>query len=199
MNLSLENRVLLSLIAKTSFSKDIDFLENGEKLEDINWDIVYTESIHQAIVLFASNAISPYTHLISKELLGKWLALSSKTYTKNSIVLNGQQKVVNFLNNNNYKYLILKGPVSASYYENPDMRMLGDIDILIEKDKTDEIVEKLQNEFSLVKHTDIEHYCHVSMHNKNMFVEAHFEIPGIPDGNKGEYTKDFIKNIGYRF
>ena len=195
MNLSLENRVLLSLIAKTSFGKDIDFLENDEKLEDINWDIIYTESIHQAIVLFASNAISPYTHLISKELLGKWLALSSKTYTKNSIVLNGQQKVVNFLNNNNYKYLILKGPVSASYYENPDMRMLGDIDILIEKDKTDEIVEKLQNEFSLVKHTDIEHYCHVSMHNKNMFVEAHFEIPGIPDGNKGEYTKDFIKNI----
>lgn len=195
MNLSLENRVLLSLIAKTSFDKDIPFLQGDEKLEDIDWNAVYTESVHQTVVLFVSNAISSYIHLIPKEIFGKWLALSGKTYTKNSHVLSVQEKVVNLLNNNNYKYAILKGPVSASYYENPDMRMLGDVDILIEKDKTDEIVDKFIKEFDLEKHTDIEHYCHVSMHNKNMFIEAHFEIPGIPDGDKGEYTKDFVKNI----
>ena len=41
MNLSLENRVLLSLIAKTSFGKDIDFLKSDEKLEDFDWNIVW--------------------------------------------------------------------------------------------------------------------------------------------------------------
>lgn len=195
MEISLDNRFLLSLIAKTSFGKDIDFLQSDEKLEDINWANIYAESIHQAVVLYVSNAVSPYTDLIPKDIFGKWLALSGKTYTKNSVVSDHQEKVIRLLNNNNYKYVVLKGLVSASYYNNPDMRMLGDVDILIEKDKTDEIVEKLIAEFDLKKHTDVEHYCHISLQNESMTVEAHFEIPGIPDGEKGEYTKDFVKNI----
>ena len=132
MKIDLESRVLLSLIAKTSFGKDIPFLQGDEKAEDIDWAKVYDESLKQTVVLFASGAITPYTDLIPKEVFGKWLAFSGKTFTTNMFVVNYQNELVKFLNNNGYKYIILKGLSSASYYENPDMRMLGDVDFLID-------------------------------------------------------------------
>lgn len=51
MSISLDNRVLLSPIAKTSFGKDIEFLKENEKQEDINWENVYKESVKQTVVL----------------------------------------------------------------------------------------------------------------------------------------------------
>ena len=145
MHLDLESRVLLSLIAKSSFDKDVEFLQNDEKVEDVNWEKVYTESVHQTVVLFASDAISPYRNYIPEEILGKWIAYSGKIFSTNMFVTNYQNELVNFLDNNDYKYIILKGLSSSSYYEKPDLRMLGDVDFLIENDRKEEIASKIQN------------------------------------------------------
>ncbi len=195
MNLDLESRVLMSLIAKTSFNKDVPFLQDDEKIEDIDWAKVYTESVQQTVVLFASGAISDYSEHIPKEIFGKWLAFSGKAFTMNMFVVNHQNELVDFLNNNNYKYIILKGLSSASYYEHPDMRMLGDVDFLIEKDKTQEIAEKIQKDLGYSRHTELEHICHVTMTKGRAAIEMHFEIPGIPHGENGEYVRGYIENI----
>ena len=195
MKLDLENRVLLSLIAKTSFGKNVEFLQGEERIEDVDWSKVYSESIHQTVVLFASGALSPYSDIIPKEVIGKWLAFSGKTFGTNMFVINYQNELVNFLNENGYRYIILKGLSSASYYENPDMRMLGDVDFLIDGSKTDEIASKIQNELGYKKYTDLEHICHVTMTKGHSAIEMHFEIPGIPHGDKGEYVRKHIKNI----
>ncbi len=195
MNLSLENRVLLSLIAKTSFGKDIDFLENDEKLEDINWADIYKESAKQTVVLFASGAISSYSNVIPKEIFGKWIAHSSKSISSNMAVMNCQNELAEFLDRNGYKYIILKGLASSTYYENPDMRMLGDVDFLIENDKKDEIAQKIQSELNYSLYTDLDHICHITMTRNRDAIEMHFEIPGIPHGENGEYVRAFINNI----
>ncbi len=195
MKIDLENRVLLSLIAKTSFGKDIPFLQGEEKLEDINWAMVYNESIQQTVVLFASDAITPYTDIIPKEVMGKWLAYSAKSFSSNMFVVNYQNELVDFLQNNNYKYIILKGLSSASYYEKPDLRMLGDVDFLIENHKKDEIAQCLQNQLNYSIYKSIDHICHITMTRGRAAIEMHFEIPGIPHGKNGEYVREFIKSI----
>ncbi len=195
MNIDLESRVLMSLIAKTSFNKDVPFLQGDEKLDDVNWEKVYTESIQQTVVLFATGAIAPYSQIIPKEIYGKWLAFSGKSFAMNMFVVNYQNTLVNFLNENGYKYIILKGLSSASYYENPDMRMLGDVDFLIDKSKTQEIAEKIQSDLGYSRHTELEHICHVTMTKGRAAIEMHFEIPGIPHGENGEYVRDFVENI----
>ncbi len=195
MKFDLESRVLLSLIAKTSFGKDVPFLQGDETLEDINWAKVYDESLKQTVVLFASGAISPYNEYIPKDVFGKWLAFSGKTFTMNMFVVNYQNELVKFLDDNSYKYIILKGLSSASYYENPDMRMLGDVDFLIDGTKTDEIATRIQNELGYKLYNDLDHICHVTMTRGRAAIEMHFEIPGIPHGENGEYVKEFIGNI----
>lgn len=195
MNFDLESRVLLSLIGKSSFGKDMPFLQGDEKLEDIDWAKVYDESLKQTVVLFASGAISPYKEYIPNEVFGKWLAFSGKTFTMNMFVVNYQNELVEFLDDNGYKYIILKGLSSSSYYENPDMRMLGDVDFLIDGEQTEEISQKIQNELGYKLYNDLEHICHVTMTRGRATIEMHFEIPGIPHGENGEYVRDFIKNI----
>lgn len=195
MNFDLESRCLLSLIAKTSFGKDVPFLQGDEKIEDIDWAKVYKESFQQTVVLFASGAISPYKDVIPQEVFGKWLAFSGRTFTTNMFVVNYQNELVKFLDDNGYKYIILKGLSSASYYENPDMRMLGDVDFLIERNKTDEIAQRIQKELGYGRRSEFEHICHVTMTRERAAIEMHFEIPGIPHGDNGEYVREYIKNI----
>lgn len=195
MKIDLESRVLMSLIAKTSFGKDVPFLQGDEEIKDVDWARVYKESVQQTVVLFASGAISPYADVIPKEVFGKWLAHSGKAFASNMYVMNYQNELVKFLDDNDYKYIILKGLSSASYYENPDMRMLGDVDFLIDSSKTDEIAQKIQNELGYGRRTELEHICHVTMTRGRAAIEMHFEIPGIPHGDKGEYVREYIKNI----
>lgn len=195
MSISLDNRVLLSLIAKTSFGKDIEFLKENEKPEDINWENVYKESVKQTVVLFASGAISHFQNIIPKEIYGKWLVHSSKVITNNLSVMNCQNELADFLDKNNYKYIILKGLASASYYENPDMRMLGDVDFLIENQKADIIASAIQSSLGYSVYGMESHERHLTMTKKHSVIEMHYEIPGIPNGNKGEFVKAFVTDI----
>lgn len=195
MSLSLENRVLLSLIAETSFGKKLKFLENGENLSDINWDIVYKESVKQTVVLFVSGAISNYAFAIPKEIYGKWLANSSKAIANNMAVIQCQSELVDFLKKNNYKYIILKGLASSSYYENPDMRMLGDVDFLIDNDISLEIGNAIQEKLGYEIYGMESHERHLSMTRGKNAIEMHYEIPGIPNGEKGEIARNFVEEI----
>ncbi len=195
MKLDLESRLLLSLIAKTSFDRDVPFLEDNEKIEDVNWSKVYGESATQAVLLFTACAVFPYKNLIPEDIYRKWYAFSKKAFATNSYVAGYQNELTDFLAKNNYKYVILKGLASASYYENPDMRMSGDVDFLIDRNLSDEIAKKIQNELEYNKYTEIEHKCHVKMTRTYENIEMHFEIAGIPDGNKGYRVRQFIKNI----
>lgn len=195
MQMDLESRVLLSLIAKSSFGKDISFLQNGEKIDDVNWEKVYKESIQQTVALYASDAVSPYRNHIPNDIIGKWIAFSGRFFSSNSYVTNYQNQLVKLLDDNNYKYIILKGHSSANYYEKPDLRMLGDVDFLVEDAKKDEIAKKIQENLGYSLFNDFDHICHITMTRGKASIEMHFEIPGIPHGSNGEYVRDFIKNI----
>ena len=195
MSISLDNRVLLSLIAKTSFNKDIAFLQDDESIDNVNWESVYKESVNQTVILYASNAISDYFNVIPKEIFGKWLAHSSKVISSNMAVVKCQNELTDFLEKNNYKYIILKGIASASYYENPDMRMLGDVDFLIDNSISDEIAEAIQSNLGYSVYGMESHERHLTMMRKKDAIEMHYEIPGIPKGDKGEFVKSFVSDI----
>lgn len=195
MSISLENRALLSLIAKTSFGKDVAFLRENEKPEDVNWADVYKESVQQTVLLFASGAVSDYKDVIPNEVFGKWLLHSSKVISNNMAVMKCQRELTDFLVDNGYKYVILKGLASSYYYENPDMRMLGDVDFLIDSEKTDEISKAICDKLGYNIYGTESHICHITMTRKRDAIEMHFEIPGIPHGENGEFVRKFVKNI----
>ncbi len=195
MKIDLESRVLLSLISKTSFNKDVPFLQDNEKIEDINWRKVFEESIIQTVIFYAFCAVTPYKNHVPADVFEKWFSLSRRVLASNAVIINRQNELTEFLDKSNYRYIILKGLSSAEYYENPDMRMLGDIDFLIERNKTDEIAQKIREQLNYQNSVDIDHICHVTMAKGNTSIEMHFDIPGIPNNKNGEAIRQHIIHI----
>ena len=95
-------------------------------------------------------------------------------------------------------YVILKGSASASYYPEPMLRTMGDVDILIASSnlpKADAILR--ENGFEPVEKN--EHGIHLEYHRKLYGVtsiwEMHWSAPGIPKGKIGEQIQGYLSDI----
>jgi len=89
------------------------------------------------------------------------------------------------------KYVILKGLAAASYYPDPMLRALGDVDFLIDNEHRS-IVEKALEDDGF-KNWDTPHICHVVFRKEHQDLEMHFEIAGIPHGKAGELVREYMK------
>ena len=119
----------------------------GEKVEcnnEIDWMALIKESIAQTVSIVAFDSATDLKDKIPKDIYTSWFNHTYGSIVVNSYVENSQKELTKILSKGNYPYLILKGLSSASYYENPQLRVLGDVDFLIENQKKDEIKEILK-------------------------------------------------------
>ena len=77
-------------------------------------------------------------------------------------------------NNKKLNYILVKGSMLRDYYPNPELREMGDMDILIDKKQTKEVFKTLEDLGYEYDHKD---YCHV-VYIKKPFVsiEAHLNL-----------------------
>ena len=95
-------------------------------------------------------------------------------------------------------YVILKGSVSASYYPEPLLRTMGDVDFLVaptDLSKTEAILKK--NGFKPVKHNENE--CHLALHRdiygEQSTWELHWRPHGVPGGEIGDLIEQYLSDI----
>lgn len=95
-------------------------------------------------------------------------------------------------------YVILKGSVSASYYPEPLLRTMGDVDFLV-KPKDLSKVEMIlkENGFRPVEHNENE--CHIAFHRNLYGVETiwemHWRPHGVPKGKMGSLIEKHLSDI----
>ena len=95
-------------------------------------------------------------------------------------------------------YVILKGSSSASYYPEPLLRTMGDVDLLISKSdlpKVDVILQ--ENGFHPIEKNDNE--CHLAYHRRTYGAtstwEVHWKPNGIPSGKSGAKIEGYLADI----
>ena len=139
--------VLLQLIKKSLFGADVSFDENTD------WDAVQKEAFIQAVVALA--AVS-----IPESETDKWCELAAQSIAHYIQVLFEQNKLVKLLNDNKIPYIILKGTAAAVYYPTPKLRMMGDIDFMVDPDRYDDTVKLLnQNGYTPETEHDNDRHC----------------------------------------
>lgn len=183
---TLEQRVLMELLAG-EISGKAELCE--AELKTADWAEVLKEAKAQAVALMAAEAAVKYKEYIS--INSDWENIAAATHSLNVRTAFEEQLLNNIMRDR--PFLILKGMAAASYYQNPELRSIGDIDFLIDPSQKQEI-EELLNENGYDKQNS-EHNYHVSFKKGNTDFEMHFEIPGIPQGKSGEIVKDFIKDM----
>ena len=179
-----EQRLLLKLLAHSITGKSF------KCEEDIDWLALIKESIAQTVSIIAFDSATVLKDKIPKEIYTSWFNHTYGSMAINSLVEKSQKELTEILGGRNYPYVILKGLSAAAYYEKPELRSLGDVDFLIENNKKNEIKELLKE--NGYDSSNENHICHIVFTKPKAHLEMHFEIAGIPEGEKGDIIRKYM-------
>ncbi|WP_024855841.1 nucleotidyltransferase domain-containing protein [Ruminococcus albus] len=164
---------------------------------DTDWDEVVKEAKAQTVL----GIISPVIPVkdVSVEM-GK------ATYMR---ILFEQDKLIKLLDANDIPCVILKGSAAAQYYPKPYLRAMGDIDILVTRDRFEEAVELLESNGYIYVHNKDENghmlaYERNIVYKKNgIIIELHhhfssegFDMDDILE--QGIYKREYRELDGYK-
>ncbi len=110
----------------------------------------------------------------------------------NTAVSYTQSKLVKLLDEHGFSYVILKGDAAAVYYPEPELRMRGDVDFLIDPEEKNNVEKMLMN--AGYARSLEGHACHVVFKKPGEHLEMHFEPAGIPNGKIGDAVRTFLKD-----
>lgn len=182
MGISKTERDLISLISNALFSAPIvDFVDNG-------WNTISKEAERQAVFPFLSTS-----ELIPMEYRKALKKNASVLIANNMRVDYNHAELHELLTSNNLSYVVLKGCASASYYPEPTLRMMGDVDFLVSPNNVERAGEVLKLEgFSP---WGVNHICHIVYTREDAHLEMHFEPAGVPEGKAGEIVRELLADV----
>lgn len=188
--LSLRQQALLALL-KPNSEFDFSVLSPGD------WQSVKLESTAQAVTILAFDGTQKCKKYIPNDIYSDWFNSSMMYLLNNNSVAKSQENLVEIMLKNNLSYIILKGLASAHYYPDPQKRILGDVDFLIDKTQQTSVESALMSS-GYKKELD-DHICHRVFKKNNERLEMHFEVAGIPNGEVGILFRHYLKDAVCQF
>lgn len=173
-SLSTVDVALLALLRSALFSCKISDGVNSET----DWEAVFIEAEHQAVLPLAVEAAVTLAQPLRppEEIIQKHHGLVIGQVMNNQLLMSSQDELLNALKRDGIPCVVLKGSSVSVNYPRPELRVLGDIDILVSKKSLENAVKALlqlgyrQIESKVEHHLDfIGRTCHVELHFKSTF------------------------------
>jgi len=175
--------ILLDLCAKSLFDKDITIPD------EFDCKVLIEESKRQTVF--------PVAYSLIKDKCGD---VDSKTFSqiiaKNIRVEYAHNEIHRVLSNNNIPYVILKGVTSASYYKEPMLRTMGDVDVLVCPENIAK-ADKLLKSIGFITTDDVDgDNMHIGYKRKDgVTCELHRRVNGVPQSEVGDTVNKYLSNI----
>lgn len=189
--LNKEQKVLLNILSASLSKAPEKKLLSKEELDGVDWVSVAKESIHQAVALVSLEYAKLYKQYIPAEVYEKWKTYAFRVAGANAMVLQSQVDMINILGEE-YPYVILKGSSASMYYNDTNLRMLGDVDFLIDPLQKEQLTKIfVDNGYEL---SCGDHPNHLVFKKPHAHLEMHFEVAGVPFGEKGKMVNEYLKD-----
>ena len=138
--------------------------EQFQTSEDIDWEQLYEFSVKQALVGLMFHGVEKVANKQKppKQLLMKWFLMTEQIKARNQKLNEVAVNLTKIFGSAEIENCILKGQGNATMYNNPYSRMPGDIDIWINRNKTQIKEGKLivgERKFPIVKQS----YRHIEL------------------------------------
>ena len=182
-NINNSQKLLLCLCAKSLFDKDITLTDGFDCKELVE------ESKRQTVFPCVYSSIKNMYDNIDGNLFSQIVA-------KNIRVEFAHNEVHRILSENNVSYVVLKGVASASYYKEPMLRMMGDVDVLVASESISKS-DKLLKSIGFVTTDDIDgDNMHIGYKRKDgVACELHRRINGVPNNSAGDIVNKYLSDI----
>lgn len=172
MTLNDTQKALLTLLAQALWG-------NGGALVEADWEQVEELAKDQGVLPMLYRGAMKYKDIIPAERIRIWRGAMYAAVLQNDRVNLAQSEILGWLAEKGIRAAILKGTSVARYYNPPDMRCLGDIDLLICNSDLERVSAILcVNGYELL---DQEHGFHVKFQRSDILVEVHYAASEIPD------------------
>ncbi len=176
-------KLLLQLCAKSLFDKDIDLPDEFDGKELID------EAKCQTVLPIIYSLIKDKTDGAADKYFSQIIA-------KNIRVEYAHNEVHRILIENNIPYVILKGMASASFYSEPMLRTMGDVDVLVSPENISK-ADKFLKSIGFVTTDDINgDDMHIGYKRKDgISCELHRRIGWAPKNEAGEIVLKYFSDI----
>ncbi len=178
-------QLLLQILGAQLFGRELPAFEG------VDWPALIKEAEQQTVFPLMFSAVEAH---MPDELLsgcrGKFFAHVG-TSVRNA---HSHGETHKLLTDRGIPYVIIKGMASASYYPDPFLRSMGDVDVLVDKENLLSVAELLKkNGFSTNEKSD--HPAHRAFRKGSETIEVHWEPNGLPEGEKGELCRKYLEDI----
>lgn len=177
--MTLEQHALITLLSKGLFG-------NPAVMPAVDFKALVKEADSQAVNAIVSNAVDIFDD-------ESWKKRALATVSNNIRVFYNHKTLHQWMTECDVPYVILKGCASASYYPDPLLRGMGDVDFLVPESEVDraDVILKSQG----LKPWNQAHPSHIVYGGNGMHYEMHFRIAGLPDGKAGELLEEYLSDI----
>ena len=181
-----EESVILSSLASELFQRPSEFPEVTD------WDAVLSESIKQAVFPLVFNTVRDR---LPDDVKRKWETKFLQNVATNIRVTAAHTDLHKVLTEHDVPYVILKGVASSKYYPCPELRMMGDVDFLVDASDLERCGTALVDH-GIMRKDDGTHKYHRTYSRRSIEYELHWVVPGTPvvGGEKiQKYCSDIIQ------
>lgn len=174
---------LLKILSSALFQSEYQLNER------FDYNKVLTEANAQSVLGLVYPIVKSATGLRPE-----WQEQFFVTVMQNAAIETGHAEIHRLLTAEKLPYVTIKGCASASYYPEPNLRCMGDVDFLVkESDYERAQTLLLENGFTSAHEDSSER--HKSFSNNNLLYELHIRVGGIPKGAIGELCKKKLSGM----
>ena len=179
-----ETKMLLSLLAYELFGQALP-----ESHADLDWEKLIAEANDHAVTALLYSGLKRLNG-VPKEILNRVRATAISSAMRSQSILVIQAEILDALAAQQINCAVLKGMSVACHYPHPELRVPGDIDLLIGSTNLEAACKVLEGIGFVFYH---ETELHVSMRRKDADVEPHRKVTTFPDTEKGVWAAAYME------
>lgn len=155
--------------------------ETALMLPAFDWAAVFLEAQQQTVLplVFEASLMLPKHLQPSASIIEAFDASIIRQVAGNQFLMVAQDKVLETFAREKIPCVVLKGSSASAYYPKPELRVLGDIDLLVSKESLDKAGKSLLDLGYRQLESAAEH--HVAFEGRGGHVELHFETTYLLD------------------
>ena len=159
----------------------------------IDWVSLSRIAKEQGVASFVYDGARRLGISIPDEIGQQWKNHITASIFQNERLLCSQDVVIRSFERAYINVAVLKGSSAARYYPQPELRALGDIDLLINQSDIPAAREMLLHEG--YKEDNHEHDFHISFSKKGVTLELHEQVTVFPDTPGGQAAQELAKGF----
>ena len=175
-----ETKVLLALMAHEIFHREMEIDTSA-----VDWMSVLAEAGRHKVTALLYPTIRELDG-VPENAFNKACGMAIAVAQASEAMLKRQREILDLLEARQIPCAVLKGTSVAYLYPHPELRTIGDIDILVDEENLDEACRALQADGFAPSYTAEKHLC---LQKGAVWVEMHRMASVFPESEKGRFTK----------